>query len=197
MRQITRHIFVLLLLFLASACATVDELASMPGAPGTISEGRSEFDGARELYMEPAWTDGNVKLSLRWRSTMAGETAIMVATVKGAHNISDGKSLKFNIDGQVTALQAIDPVTEIQTQSWGHHLSPTNWSSREYIVTRAFIDRLLDGNRVVARVDMLRGYAEGVFSEDLPTMARPAFRTFYGMVWKNSQPSPMANTKAL
>jgi len=184
-----------LIALLVGACATVDQLASLPGAPGYITEERSEFDGARELYMEPAWTEGDVKLSLRWRSTMDDGTAVMVATVKGAYNIIDGQSLKFNVDGRVISLHAIDSVTEIRTTTAGSYAGPTNWSSREYFVTREIIDRLVDGNHVVARVDMMHGYAEGIFSGDLLTMARPAFRAFYRMAW--GSPRTSSKTKAL
>lgn len=189
--------FSAMLTALLSGCITtptLQEFAQLPGTPGYISESTSKFDGGREISMEPGWTDGDIRLGLFWRSTMHPDQVRITALIHGAHNI---ERLSFNIDGNIVSFQPTDTLTHIWTEPGAGYFAPTNWSEREYMISRQFIDRLLAAERVAVRLDLMRGYVEGIFSEDRPTMARPAFRAFYDRVWSDKQYAPAVNTKAL
>ena len=157
--------------------------ASMPGMPGSISESKSEFDGSRQISMEPAWLyNSSIKLALFKNTKMGKNDIILTAVVKGAYNFSDGESLHFNIDGDIVSFRSIDSLTSIDTSS-GHvgniYIPPSNWSSKDYVVNNDLIKRLINAERAVVKIDLRKSYVEGIFSSDAPTTARPAFRTFY------------------
>lgn len=177
---------ILVLLVTLSGCmTTLNEFAKLPGAPGYITEHVSQFDGGRELVMEPGWTEGeSVRLGLFWRSTMPEDEVRISAQLSGAHNLG---TLSLNIDGDIQHFEPIDALTHIRTEPGDRYWGPTNWSKREYRINRQLVERMLAARRVAVRVDTLHGYAEGIFSTDLPTAARPAFRTFHAQVWGDNQ----------
>ena len=158
--------------------------ASMPGVPGHISESISKFDDTKQLSMEPAWLyNSPIKLSLLKTTKMPDSLVALIAVVKGAHNFSSGKSLQFNVDGEVFAFESIDSFTDINTDSGVYssvaYIPPSNWSSKRYVVSKKFIKRLIDANEVWVKIDLFKEFVEGRFSSDAPTTARPAFREFY------------------
>jgi len=183
MKTVIKIVVSAMLTGLLSACITaptLEEFAKLPGTPGYISESTSKFDGAQEISMEPGWTRGDIRLGLFWRSTMDPDVIYITALVHGAHNL---KSLSFNIDGEFVSFKPSDTSTNIWTEPGSKYFPPINKSQRKYKINRQLIKRLVNAERVVVRLDLMRNYVEGVFSNDLPTMARPAFRTFYAMVW--------------
>ena len=176
--------------------------------PGGIRTNVSEFDGSNEIVMEPAWVckestfgDCHIKLGLYWRSTMPQDKLILVAMTDGINAFSNGKSLYFNIDGEFVSFDSIDTLTEYDisegtymkgfiasgTYVPGIYIPPVNWSSQRYIVDKYFMEKILKAQRVAVRLDLRRGYVEGVFSKDDPMLARPAFRDFFNKVFGNLQ----------
>jgi hypothetical protein len=81
-------------------------------------------------------------------------------------------------------------MTDIKTTS-GHlpesiYLLSSWWpeSPKNYLVSKAFIKRLIDAEKVIVRIDLKEEYhgkkfVEGKFSTDFPSTARPGFRKFY------------------
>ncbi len=126
--------------------------------------------------------NGGFKLGLHYNSAMPASSAVMTAVVKGAESIANGESLKFNINGVITSLTSIDQTTDIRHDPGLYNSVTTihgsSWSSKRYRVDIAFIKRLIESEAVTARLELSREYAEGKFSTDAPTTARPAFRRF-------------------
>ena len=144
--------------------------------PGQISTMKSTFDGSTAVHSEPAWVyDGmlssEIMLSLFRSSNMPSNEVVLTASA--SKNIADGPSLKFNINGEIVALTSFDATSDIST--------PPGMGVRcakRYNTDLAFISRLIDATNVTVRLDLFRSYAEGRFSNDGPTMSRPAFRRF-------------------
>lgn len=161
-------------------------LTGCVGTPGHVSKTKSTFDNSTEIRVEPAWVidgmNGGFKLGLHYNSAMPASNVVMTAVVKGAESIADGESLKFNINGVITSLTSIDQTTDIQYNPGLYNsvaaIPGSSWSSKRYRADIAFIRRLVESETVTARLELSRGYAEGKFSTDAPTTARPAFRRF-------------------
>ena len=173
-----KHLGILVLLVCLLGCA------SMPGMPGNIIETTSKFDGSKGISMEPAWLYNSlIKLALFKNTKMDKDLVILTALVKGAHNFAKGNSLHFNVDGEILSFKPIDEFTDIKTDPGfvgsGLYVPPSNWSSKRYSITKSFIKRIIDAERVVVKIDLRKTYAEGVFSKDSVATARPAFRKFY------------------
>lgn len=159
----------------ASICFFFAGCVGMPGMPGTVYEKKSAFDNAVEISMEPAWVGSSgFKLAVFWRSTMAESELILDCVIKGTHSIASGKSLKFNVDGEIVALETIDELTDFTFTSGyasGYTYSPgSTWSTKRYRVERATIDKILAGHKVIARINLAKTYIEG----DLNEYAMPA-----------------------
>lgn len=166
------------LLTLLNACGV--------GTPGHISKSTSQFDNSSQLMLEPAWVGSmtGLKMGLVWNSKMPPDTVLLVAIVQGLNRISDGKSLHFNINGEFLSLTSIDASTNYQTENGGLYLAintyipPSNWSSKRYVINRELLDKLVEAEKVVAKIDLDRSAIEGDFTIEAPTTARPAFREF-------------------
>jgi len=171
-----------------------------PDIPGYIRSSVSEFDGAKEIVMEPAWVckesgflNCNIKLGLYRRSTMPENQIVLVAVVQDIKSFGEGKSLHFNIDGEIISFESIDTLTEFETKEGtyipysGLYIPPTSWSAKRYLIDKNFLDKILKAQRVAVRIDLRRSYVEGIFSRDAATLARPAFRDFYNEVFGNLQ----------
>ncbi|MEW6070900.1 MAG: hypothetical protein AB1553_00365 [Nitrospirota bacterium] len=181
--------------------------------PGSIKTAQSEFDGAKEITMEPAWVckEGTLsgcafKLGLQRRSTMPGDQIILVAMVDGIFSFSE-PSLFFNIDGEIIKLVSIDSITDYSSTEGvylppayspkvilpGFFIPPSNWSSKQYLIDKALLQKMINAQKVVIRINSIKSYVEGTFSQDRPTTARPAFREFFtiafeGEASKNNAP---------
>ena len=171
-------LFSTLFITLAVSCATI------PGIPGAISESSSEFDGTKQIKMEPAWLyNSMIKLALFKNSKMDEKNVVLTVVVKGTHSFSREDSLYFNVDGDIVSFKSMDLLTDINTSEGfvgsGIYIPPSNWSSKDYLVTRDLIKRLVNAERVVIKVELRKSYVEGIFSRDGYTLARPAFREFY------------------
>ena len=165
-----------LFMLLISACVT-----GMPGMPGAISESKSQFDGTKQVSMEWLYST-YIKLALFKNSKMNKDDIIMTAVVKGAHNFAKDASLHCNVDGEIISFNSVDSLTDINTSSGfvgsGLYIPPSNWSSKDYVVGKEFINKIINANKVIVKIDLRKSYVEGVFSHDGPTTARPAFRKF-------------------
>lgn len=174
---------ILLLPMLLIGCAGV------PGMPGHIAEAKSSFDESVELSMEPAFVfrnnDGfsgsDLRLALFWRSTMKPGSMVLEAYVDGAHNFSTGKSLHFNIDGEVVSFISIDQLTDIDFEPGiysGLYIPAKNVSSKRYLISSEFLDMLLKAKDVRVKLELHRSYVEGVFSDATASSAKRAFVKF-------------------
>tara|TARA_B100000315_G_C14439865_1_gene524201 strand:+ start:376 stop:927 length:552 start_codon:yes stop_codon:yes gene_type:complete len=160
-----------------------------PGVPGYISESVSNFDGSRQITIEPAWLyNSSIKLGLFKNSEMPDSTIVLIAVVKGAYSFSEGQSLHFKIDGKFESFSSIDNLTDMETSSGfygsGIHIPASNWSSKRYLITKDFLNRLINADDVWVKIELRKEFVEGPFSSDFPTTARPAFKDFYDRIEK-------------
>lgn len=158
--------------------------ASMPGMPGHIKESTSKFDNSKQMVMEPAWVGSDpIKFGLFKNSNMPKDIVVLDVIVKGVESFATGKSLHFNIDGQFYSFGSIDEMTDYEVDpGWvsGYQSVPTtSWSSKRYIIKTDFLNQMINGEKVMVKVSLEKKFIEGEFSSDVPTSARPAFRTFY------------------
>lgn len=84
--------------------------------PGGVQVSVSQFDGTKQIMMEPAWLyDSYIKLGLFKNSKMDKDEVELIATVKGAHGFAGEESLHINIDGDIINLASLDELTDIET----------------------------------------------------------------------------------
>ncbi len=164
--------------------------------PQRIQESISPFDGAREVSLEPSIVcqiKGSepcfIRLGLFKRSTMRPDSVILVVVVNGMNSIAEGESLHFNIDGEIIEFDSIDKKTQYEIGK-GPHTAGTalcgpsaSCSAKRYLVTKDFLKKLLQADRVAVRVDLAKGYLGGLLLKDNPALALPAFSEFYERVF--------------
>ena len=159
-------------IFIILALALAGCVSSMPGS---IATSVSDYDGARQIVMEPAWLhDSTLKMGLYKTDAMPKDKVVLRVVIVGLVNIAKRNSLHINIDGGEIHLTASDLLAQYKTSDGGQ-----NTSQRDYIIKKSLVRMMLDGERVVVKVDHGHKYTTGVFSKDGPTTARPAFRKFY------------------
>lgn len=173
------------IVLLLSGCMTM---------PGDLIESKSEFDGATEISIMPAHLPAAgdklasfVSMGLSRRSTMPQDEIILEVVSGIAESFAPGESLHFRIDGEKVSLKSFDELTDFGVTSGfaggGHYVPPRSFSSKRYRIDRVFLERILSAKEVLVRLDLRKGYLEGVFSKDGWTTARPAFREFFQRVY--------------
>jgi len=172
-----RKIIIILSLSILTGCA------SMVALPGSISENISNYDGTKEISIEPAWLyNSSIKLGLFKNTKMEKDDIVLITVVKGTHLIDSGESLHIKIDGESFDFASIDSMTDIETTEGfygsGISIPPSNWSSKRYLITKAFLKKLINANEVWVKIELSKTYVEGRFSSNAPTTARPAFKKF-------------------
>ncbi|MCA1773987.1 MAG: hypothetical protein LC677_15805 [Halomonas sp.] len=178
-----KTITLLSLAFLLISCS------SLPGMPGYIEVTKSSFDNSIQLSMEPAlvyrsndgFSGSDLQMSLLWRSSMNNNDVVLIAQVTGAKIIARGESLHFNIDGKVESLNSIDDLTSIDYQPGVYSAARVpgqNISSKRYVVSKEFIDKILNASSVKIRLDLSKTFVEGVFTDSTSSSAYKAFKDF-------------------
>ena len=138
-----------------------------------------------ENVLKPAWLpDSLIKLGLSQRSDLTDDLLILKAVVKGQYEILGSGSLHFIVDGNIYRFAPMGKSTllekAIEPKSSGSAgLIDVYYSSRQYIISVLFLEKILTAQHVVVRVDLEGAQVEGVFSEDGAFLARPAFRTLF------------------
>ena len=180
--KMKKNIIILLFLILASCI-------SSSTIPGNINESISNYDGTKEVSIEPAWLyDSSIKLGLVKNTKMEKNDIVLTAVVKGTHLISSGESLHIRIDKKFFNFSSIDSMTDIKTTKGaygsGIYIPPSNWSSKRYIITKAFLKKLINANDAWVKIELSKTYVEGRFSSNALTTAKPAFIKFYNKINK-------------
>ncbi|MFC1515535.1 hypothetical protein ACFL7E_02105 [Thermodesulfobacteriota bacterium] len=154
---------------LCLVCLFATACAEKP-LPGNIYESTSKIDGSRQLIMEPAPVFGaSTKLSLFKNTYMPEDIIVLKVVVSVVESFSEDASLQFIMDGDAYSFAPISRVTNF-----------TSWSSMDFTITKAFLRKLIDAEKVIMKViSEGKKYTEGEFSRDDPGTARPAFWEFY------------------
>src|SRR5204862_2434757 len=100
-------------IIVAVSLATAACAANLPGMPGTISDKKSEFDGGRIVYLQPA-NAGTYGLAMgaQWRSSASDYVQIVVQWLGEYAAIQDRAGLEFNADGRIIQLDSIGLPTD-------------------------------------------------------------------------------------
>jgi hypothetical protein len=169
--------------------AILNSCASTPKkSPGYTREGRSTIDDSVELSMEPSYvfrragglSGSDLMLALFWRSSMPPSMTFVTAYVDGTHKIPRNKSLHFKVDGEIVSYSSFDTETDIKTEYDSSRVFPRyKVSSMRYVVSLFLIEKIIAAKNVKIRLDLDNSYVEGVFSDNTPTAAKPAFTRFY------------------
>ena len=174
-----RMIVLILAVFVASGCTV--------GLPGETMQTVSEFDSAKEIRMEPAWAcsgfDCRIKLGFYRTSRMDSNKVVIIAEVVSSARVENpvfaaGKSLHFKIDSQVYSFESDGSYNK--KQGYSQYGGFYTVDSQQYSTTRDFLKTLMDGKRVVVKVDLVGSkYVEGVFPDGGFTTVRPGLAIFY------------------
>jgi len=158
-------------------------IGCMAGMPNNIRQTESTFDGSTELSMEPGLVYGStdtfsgsaIQLGLFW-NTKLKDKIVITATVSGLERIENNNSLLFNIDGEITSLSAANSLTDYEISTTGGIISDT--SSKRFLTTRTFIEKLLSSQSVKVRLNLAGTYADGDFTADKASAAIRGFHSF-------------------
>jgi hypothetical protein len=175
--------FIMILILSVLGIAFVMSCATAP-APGVISEDASDYTGVKEMRMEPALLyDSSIKLALYKTTKMRPDDVIVAVVIKGKHDFSMGDSLYFTVDGKTVSFRSIDLMTNVHTTEgfYGSRIEvpEDKWTTRDYVVSKGFIKQIIDSEKVLVKVKTRLKEFEGIFSQDGPILARPAFKVFY------------------
>lgn len=168
--------------FVLVSCTAID-------MSGDITERHSKFDNSAELSMTPSlvfrdndgFSGSDISLSLYWNSKMPDDGLILEAYVGGSKAFASGDSLFFNIDNEQYSFKSIDRLTDFSsevTRTGPRNLYVDRKTSKRYLVTRQFVDKMISSKNVAVRVDLRKTYVEGVFSDDTIGSAKAAFKKF-------------------
>lgn len=93
-------------------------LSGCAGLPGQVSTTESDFDGTREVYMEPGTVNTpeallvTINLGAHWSSREPDTVYLIARTPHGAETIRRRDGLQFNIDGEIVKLDSSQWATE-------------------------------------------------------------------------------------
>ena len=138
--------------------------------PGGVSTHISDFDGTREVSMEPAVVPtGSMVARLRigaYWSSKNPEVAYLIAETAGATRVRREAGLELSLDGDITSLDSDETFTEIDRAQAFTGDSQT-WSSRGFTTSPGFIEKLRDASdiRVRLRIGQTE-YIEGRIETD-------------------------------
>ncbi|MFW1065429.1 hypothetical protein ACEV86_10410 [Vibrio parahaemolyticus] len=171
--SIFKSLFVALVLG-ASGCSTtgnIQETYDRPGWPGYISKSKSEFDGAYNVSMEPAYL-GNasnmLRLGLKWNSSLPKDKYLLIAEWAEAENFSPDSPLGLNIDGSRLDLSPVDKrdygvINDKAIESDGPFKLPMvlyNQTHKMFWISKNEVSRIIEAQKVVVRVELLNSYWE-------------------------------------
>ena len=183
MRILTHLTTCIVIVTLLNSCASTPDIS-----PGYTREGRSTIDDSVELRMEPAYvfrragglSGSDLMLALFWRTSMPPSMTFVTAYVDGKHEIPRHKSLHFYVDDEIVSYSSFDTETDIKTEYDSSRVFPRYLvSSMRYVLSLLLIEKIIAAKNVKVRLDLDNSYVEGVFSDNTPTAAKPAFAKFY------------------
>lgn len=144
-----------------AAAAVFLLVAGCASLPGGIQTNVSDFDGSREVYMEPAPlpTQGAmvtyILLGAHWTSEEPETVYLIARTTRDYTRIEAEDGLEFNIDGEVVSLDSDAALTELEgdrIQGVTHRQS-----TRPFTATLELVETLADSEGVRVRMRVGQG----------------------------------------
>ena len=131
-------------------------------------QGQSEFDGSKFMGITNCWCGTALSFDLYQNQELAKKNFFIVkAKVMGTENIGDGRSLHFNIDGDILSFGSSMLVTNFESLNFPDYVT-TDYpiSIKKYLVPESVLTKIINSDRFVAKVDLdiTQTYVEGVCS---------------------------------
>lgn len=169
-------------------------LSGCANMPGEVSSMESEFDGTREVFMEPGQVAGTqdffnpFNLGAHWTSKTP-DTAYLIASVpRENRSIRAEDGLQFNLDGEILSFDSTHTLTEHDLE-YANNVSFAE-SSREFEVPLAFVERLSEAEDAMVKLRVGQTeYREGRL-EDHPMSAHRGLQEFVSTVNETSNSQP-------
>lgn len=184
-----------MLCFCLVGCSTA-ELVTQYYKDGEVVKTVSEFDKSVETKMEVAYLKNQrIKIGA-FHNTKSKEEIVLIAEIVGAYSIDTKDSLLFNIDGKVIALSSIDQLTDVHRGSLSSR-NPSeinNYSSRRYLVSKAFLKSLVESENVIIKINLKKEYVEDSLSE-IPSRSIKSARSGLSDFYKSLQSEVTLSTK--
>ena len=175
------RIIILTLSILLTGCA------SIPGMPGHLTTTVSTYDDSKSITMKPAFlltSTGDVAVSfgMYWNSKIEKNTVIMTVRVAKAVSIDNGKSLNFNVNGELFSFEPIDLYTMFNRDpsivTGGVYIPGTNWASKRYVIPSSFMDKINTAKSVKVRVELSTSYVEANYIWSAPSSIKSSAVSF-------------------
>ena len=153
--------------------------------PGGVSTHVSDFDGTREVFMEPAPvpTPGDmlaiyIQLGAHWTSSHPDTVQLIAQTPQDVTTIQREDGLQFNIGGEITSLSSDVTFTEFDSDVISGVVHTE--SSRPFTATLEFVERLAaaDTAGVRMRIGQDRYYEARMESEGMNASAHRSLNNF-------------------
>ncbi|BEQ17005.1 hypothetical protein FAK_40710 [Desulfoferula mesophila] len=155
------------------------------GLPGEVLTGRSEFDNSTYVQLVPVWCETKLGMGLYQNSKSQGDLWLLTVEVMGAHTIERYNSLQINIDDKIYTFDSISKQTHMKTHPGysdyrlHYYRSAYNTSSRNYLVTDEFLEKIANSKKMIVRVIFTDGGVEADCTCSLGQCVQRTFRGFY------------------
>ena len=175
--KIKHTILLILSLFILSGCQKlVEQIIVAPIIVGTVDA--IILENTDHKYMPFSYpldaTLGmppvDFELNYSW-STLGGERLSLKVDVKTEESIPEEGSLSFIVDNKTFIFSSDRKPPKLDYMG-------ENWSSRYYVVSKVFIDKILSAEKVLVRVKLDKTYAEADFATENTSGAKNAIKEF-------------------
>jgi hypothetical protein len=126
-----------------------------------------------EVSMDSVPVIPNLLFSLYWNKAMGQDKIVLKVTKSFGENLPGGESLHFNLDGEQSDFSSIDLTPEIGYDPGRRNsfaaFSGHVWSSRRYLVSAAFLKKLVNAQTASISVDAAKTKMEGALSNEPPS----------------------------
>jgi hypothetical protein len=155
---------------------------------GQTTKTPSQFDGATEFRMDPAWACSmcQIKIGVYRTTRMAPKAAVMTVQLASTGFVANpefasGKSLFFMVDDKIYSFESKGSIDKKQSSSRdGKVTRQTSVDTQEYDTTKDFLKTLINGKRVVVKVKLVGGeYLDGIFPDLGLATIRSGLADFY------------------
>jgi hypothetical protein len=137
--------------------------------PGGLSTTESKVEGTTEISVIPGWIPGSdMKLGVYRNNKMNKDEAVLVVQTK-LMTVQSKDGLSISIDGVKSNFSSEDQLSDLSE----------GYFSKRFTVKIDYIRRMVSGKSVWVRVNGNGStYAEGEFSREGYTTAKPGFKKF-------------------
>ena len=89
---------------------------------------------------------------------MNKENIVLTASVKGTKSLG---ALLFNVDSEIISFLPLDTFTEFD-----HTIDYELWSSNRFVITKEFLNKILEADKVLVKISLRKRYVEETFTKN-------------------------------